>query len=202
MSNRHSLPVTLRFPNRGRWFIIIMAVLFCTITGSLARSNDQKGITDSLKISPITDIRLLDWVGKWQGHCHVATDSIPIEINWKLADDGQWLRGEFKIWRDFKKSALIRNEIIFIRPDDKAGIYKGVAIGEDGSCCMGRAEIRDRVWEWTWTYDNGNQEKGELVLYTQGEITYDATVTDTSGMKVKTLDYDITRPYMVVQSKY
>ncbi len=175
------------------WFLI------CAATGPFAQSKDHLGIADSIKTAPITDSELLGWAGKWQGHCHVGTDSLPIEVKWKLTDDGKWLRGEFRIWNNFKKAALVHNEIIFIRPDNTEGIYKGVAIGENGNCRMGRAQIKDRTWEWTWNYDNGNQEKGKLVFYDQGEITYDATVMDAEGKEMNILDYDITRPIVLIQ---
>ena len=202
MSNLHSYPVLLHLPAKSRLFAIMMVILICSITGPFALSKDQYGIPESPKKSTITDGELLGWVGKWQGHCHVGADSMPVEIRWKLTDDGIWMRGDFKIWSDFKKVALIHNEIIYIRPDSTPGEYKGIGFGEDGTCRMGRAEIKDRVWDWTWTYDNGSQEKGKLVFYAQGEITYDAAVADANGLGVKTLNYDITRPVTSYQSKY
>ena len=199
MSNRKFFKVKRTMSGKGHWIAIMMVVLICTVSGSFALSKEQYGNNGSSKIVPITDGELLGWVGKWQGHCHVGPDSLPIEIRWKLSDDRQWLRGEFKIWSDFQKKSIIHSEIIFIRPDNAAGIYKGVALAEDGNCRIGRAEIKDRVWEWSWTYDNGSQEHGKLVLYAQGEITYDARVVDAQGREIKTLDYDITRPYLAEQ---
>jgi|WetSurMetagenome_2_1015567.scaffolds.fasta_scaffold256438_2 hypothetical protein len=202
MSNQYSNPAAPNFLVKSRWFTIMLVVFLCAAPVSFAQSKNQYGSAGSTKMTEINDAELLGWAGKWQGHCHVDADSIPIEIKWKLADDGQWMRGEFKIWTDFKKATLLHNEIIFIRPAETFGTYKGIAIGDDGNCRMGQAKITNREWDWTWSYDNGNQEKGKLLFFGQGEIMYDATVVDAGGTVVKTLNYDITRPSVSQQSKY
>ena len=122
-------------------------------------------------LSPISDPQLLKWIGNWKGTYTMGNDSMPMEIKWKLSLNDRWLQGTLKRWSDNKKKSLISEDMLYIHPSDIEGVYSGYVLGISGISATGRAVVSEGLWKWTWEYENGNHEEGELFCFSMGKCT-------------------------------
>lgn len=145
-------------------------------------------------LNPISDPQLLKWIGNWKGIYTVENDSMPIEIEWKLSLNDRWLQGTMKRWSDNKKKSLIDEAMLFIHPTDVEGIYNGYVLGTSGRSATGRAVVSEGMWKWTWEYENGNHEEGELYCYSMGKMYYKASQVDNVSKETNIFSYELNRP--------
>jgi hypothetical protein len=160
-------------------------------------SKTNKSATSEEARTKITDQELLYWEGKWSGTSMIDDKSYPMEIVWKLTMDDRWMQGDMRVWSDARKTSLLHEHFFFVRPSDTAGIYTGYGFSNEGMSLVGRATMKEGVWKWSWTYNNGDKENAEMVCYSMGKMIYKGKVTGSDGTVLTSIDYELNKPTIV-----
>jgi hypothetical protein len=142
--------------------------------------------------SGITDPALLDLVGFWSGTYTMGEESGLAELKWEKAVSGQWLQGTLRFWKGTDKGALVYDEFVFLRPT-APGVYKGSTVDNSGVAQVAEGTVKDGIWQWTWSYDDGHFETGLMNTSDPNKTVYSGKVVDKDGKPAGEFTFDLTR---------